>query len=325
MNPKLSIIILNWNGKEYLQDCLASVFAQEYDNFKVILVDNHSTDDSVSFVRQNFPKAEIIELSENYGFAKGNNIGIKYALEKYNPDYIFLLNNDTKIVQKDALQKLIEIAETDKKTGILGCRLIYPDGKIQNIGMELKPLSRAITVWIKSLKGPRRESYTVDIVMGAAFLINRVVIDTIGLFDEDFSPLYYEETDYCMRARRQGYLIKVAPSIAVIHYAGQFIKKQPHNYVSLIFKKNSIKFITLHFPLYLIILRILYELYLFLRYLPYLILERQDKTAEASIFNIRIRHNLREALLFYLRPFLFSKKELKRVISKRGCKHKIWY
>ena len=129
LTSKLSIIIVNWNGVTYLKSCLISIFDQSYNNFKVILVDNGSTDNSVDFVTHNFPAVKIIALDSNSGFVRGNNIGIKYALEKNNSEYVLLLNNDTQMIRKDFLEKLIEVADNDKKIGILGCKIIFPDGR----------------------------------------------------------------------------------------------------------------------------------------------------------------------------------------------------
>jgi len=109
MNPKVSIIIGNWNGKEYLKDCLKSVFDQQYLNFKVILVDNGSVDNSLEFVKKNYSAVEIISLDKNYGFAKANNIGIKHALKKYNPSYVLLQNNDTILLKDNAFTELINV------------------------------------------------------------------------------------------------------------------------------------------------------------------------------------------------------------------------
>lgn len=130
MNPKVSIIILNWNGEEYLEDCLTSVLNQTYEDSEIIVVDNNSTDNSLEFIKDKFPKAEVIALEKNYGFAKGNNIGIKYALNKYNPNYVLLLNTDIEILDNRTLATVVEIAEQDALSGIVGCTLVYPDGSI---------------------------------------------------------------------------------------------------------------------------------------------------------------------------------------------------
>lgn len=325
MNPSISIIILNWNGREYLQDCLASVFNQGYDNFKVIFVDNHSTDDSVDFVRQNFPNAEIITLDENYGFAKGNNIGIKHTIEKHNPDYIFLLNNDTIIVKKDVLKQLIDIAESDKKIGILGCRLIFCNGRIQYVGTQVKLLSPLGIKWIEPFKKIPHEAYEVYSASGAAFLIKRFVINRIGLFDEGFSPLYYEEIDYCARARKAKFLVKMAYSLEIMHHHGGSSRNKPPEYLNFVLRTNSIRFALLNFPLPLLIVRIFYEFYLLLKYLPANILERKHKDISIAPFNLRIRQNFKNSLIFLFNPYAINLKNLRDIIYKRVFRTKKIY
>ena len=101
--PLVSLIIVNWNGKKWLRNCLDSVYSQNYKNFEVIFVDNASTDDSVDFVKDNYPETKIIQNEDNYGFAKGNNIATRIAKGKY----LFFLNNDTK-VGKNFLTELVK-------------------------------------------------------------------------------------------------------------------------------------------------------------------------------------------------------------------------
>lgn len=121
--PKVSIIILNYNGRKYLRDCLGSIEKNtNYPNYEVIMVDNGSTDDSVEFVRKNFPWVKIIEVRKNKGFAAGNNIGIRHTKS----DYVFLLNPDT-IVQQGWLSKAIETAESDPTIGIVGAIPVHMD------------------------------------------------------------------------------------------------------------------------------------------------------------------------------------------------------
>ena len=126
MNSQVSIIIVNWNGREYLSECLKSVFNQSYDNFKVILVDNGSTDCSVEFVKNNFSHVQVISLDKNYGFAKGNNIDMKEALKDKDVQYIALLNNDTK-VEKNYLVELIKVMSSDNKIGICALKMLRMD------------------------------------------------------------------------------------------------------------------------------------------------------------------------------------------------------
>ncbi len=100
-NPKVGVIILNWNGKEILEKCLDSLKKTDYDNMHILVVDNASTDGSVEMVKKNYPWVEVLELDKNYGFAKGNNEGVRYFMRKYKDmEYIVLLNNDMEIIDK---------------------------------------------------------------------------------------------------------------------------------------------------------------------------------------------------------------------------------
>lgn len=323
MNPKVSIIILNWNGEQYLEECLSSVYAQIYPNFEVLFVDNHSTDGSIEFVRKNYPDVEIIALDKNYGFAKGNNIGIKYALQKYSPDYILLLNNDIKIVHEDCFKKLVEAAENDDKIGILGCKLIYPDGTIQHLGSKVT--SSGIYV-LRDLNQVQSEPYEVYDVMGAIFLIKKSVIDKIGLLDEDFSPFFGEETDYCVRAKKSGYLIKIVPTVEVVHYLRKSVEKQLPTYVSLIQRKNSIRFMLLNSSLSEIVYRIFYD---FLFCIPSIFFEHKNKSKRITPWNLRIRSDWKSGLngsKILLKAYLINIINIKEISTKRiNRTKKLWF
>ena len=113
---KAAIVIVNWNGKKFLRNCLDSVYKQTYKNFQLYFVDNGSIDGSSEFVKENYPRTMIMQLDKNYGFAKPNNIAIKEAFKDKSVEYIVCLNNDT-IVDKNWLKELIKTALKDKKIG----------------------------------------------------------------------------------------------------------------------------------------------------------------------------------------------------------------
>lgn len=320
---KVSVIIINWNGKEYLRNCLDSTFKQSYGDFKVVLVDNGSIDGSVEFVRENYPGVEIIALDENYGFAKGNNIGIKHVLWKDSPDYVLLLNNDIRIVQEDCLEKLVEVAENDDEIGILGCKLVYPDGTVQHLG------SKSTLSGIYVLTDPEEvssEPYEVYDVMGAAFLIKKSVIDKIGLLDEGFSPFLCEETDYCIRARKAGYLTKVVPTREVIHYLNKSIDKQSSVYVSLIRKKNSIRFMFLNAPLSKVAYTAFYD---FFFYVPSAFFRRRNRDKRITPWNLTVRPNWKNRLnsmRLLFKAYFINMANIKEIIGKRiNRAKKLWF
>ncbi|MBW7957118.1 MAG: glycosyltransferase family 2 protein [Deltaproteobacteria bacterium] len=215
--PKVHLIILNWNGKKDTIECLESVGKLSYPNFETIVVDNGSSDGSVEAIKEKFPGLRLIETGENLGFAEGNNVGIRYAL-KNGAEYVFLLNNDTTI-EPDALGHLVDFAEKDEKVGIVGPKILFysEPGRIWFAG--------GIVDFDKgsSHRGGGRpddgkfdEAVETDYITGCAFLIKAGVISEVGLMSPDYF-LLFEETDWCLRARRAGYRIFYVPGARVYH------------------------------------------------------------------------------------------------------------
>lgn len=224
--PKVSIIIVNWNGKEYLGACLTSVLDQTYPNYDVILVDNGSTDDSIEFVSEKYPEVKTIKLDKNHGFAKGNNIGIKEALkDEKNEKYIALLNNDTN-VDKNWLSELVKAAETENsKVGIYASKILKMDkltidstGHVFKFGMIVDRGHNKID----------REQYDdkLDVIgaCAAACLYKREMLGEIGLFDESFFA-YFEDADLSWRAYKNRWKARYVPTSVVYHKGGGTSKK----------------------------------------------------------------------------------------------------
>ncbi len=215
--PSVAIIILNWNGREDTLACLESLARLEYPSFHIIVVDNGSTDGSPETIRRAFPQTEVLETGANLGYAGGNNRGLKAALARPFP-YILLLNNDT-LVAPDFLTHLVRAA--DRTAGIVGPTIYYADrpeviwtaggaidwrrGDTRMIGLDAVDRGQFGTV-------PRE----VDFVSGCAMLVRRDVPERIGLLDERFF-LYYEEVEWCVRARRAGFRILHVPQAKVWH------------------------------------------------------------------------------------------------------------
>jgi hypothetical protein len=326
IGPKITIIIVNWNGKEFLKDCLDSVLKQSYENFKILFVDNNSTDSSVEFVKAHFNRVDILTLNNNYGFAKANNIGIKYSLSQYSPDYFFLLNNDTRIIGEDVLKKLAGFLEEDKNIGIAGCKLVYPDGRVQNMHAKLSPFSLTGLIPLPPSPADTHDLYEVDTIGGAAFFIRRSVVDTIGLFDEGFSPFFGEEIDFCVRAKRNGYLVKMAPEIEIVHYGSQTVKKYSFGYVSWATKKNCLRFMLLNFPLFLLLIRCFCEFFFIFRHMLTGIWERKDKKAGVSFFNLRFRPQWRDNLMFLIDAYLVNIRNSREIAWKRNHRdERLWF
>ena len=243
----VAIIIVNWNQKKPLATCLSSLKNKTaYADYHVIVVDNGSSDGSVQVVKEDFPWADVIALNKNYGFSIGNNKGIAHALKKYNPQYILLLNNDTEIVQNDWLSEMVAVAESEVNVGVVGCKLIYPDGKTQYIGTKITV--KGLT-WINpSSEGSLPKVFDVDAVLGACFLIKRDVIDKIGFLDVGFSPFVHEESDFCMRAKKAGYRTRMVLSVRVVHFWKMSVGKVNSAYVEYVVRRNAIRFMLLNFP-----------------------------------------------------------------------------
>jgi GT2 family glycosyltransferase len=218
--PLVAIIIVVFNNADDTINCLSSLETLSYSNFQIILVDNGSKDDVLIRVRNRFPNTIIIENGENLGYAGGGNVGIKFAVENLNAEYYLILNSDIVILDKDFLTHLIAAFKGNKTIGVVapivknllaphsiqcaGIKLNYYFGRARLI-TSIKP----IPIW-------------TDAVHGCAFMLNREVLDTVGLFDENFY-LYWEETDYCIRVRQAGKRLLVNPDTYVLHRSGASI------------------------------------------------------------------------------------------------------
>lgn len=212
--PFVSIIIVNWNGKKYLKDCLNSVFSQTYPNYEVVFVDNASTDGSVKYIKENFSKVKIVVNKENLGFAKGNNVGIEVAKGKY----IVTLNNDT-TVEPHWLEELVKVAENDEKTGICASKILWMDKPniIYSTGLVLK---YGCTVADRGhLEEDRGQYEKVQQVFGAcacSALYRKKMLNEIGPFDETYFA-YYEDSDLSWRAQNAGWKAVYVPTSICYH------------------------------------------------------------------------------------------------------------
>jgi len=235
MQFDVSLIIVNWNTRDILRDCLASVFAQTTGiDFEVIVIDNASSDGSAEMVKQEFPQVILIENEQNKGFAAANNQGMRIAKGRY----ILLLNSDT-IVLDGAIQKTLAFAEQHPQAAVVGCKVLNPDRTLQptcfmfpsllNLVLsstylyKLFPKSRffgreRMTWW------DRNDVRPVDVVTGCFMLVRREAIDKVGMMDEDYF-MYGEETDWCWRFQKAGWENLFFPDAQIIHLGGQSSKQ----------------------------------------------------------------------------------------------------
>ncbi len=212
--PSVQLIVLNWNGRAYLNACLAALSRLTYTNYNILLVDNDSTDDSVDFVRRRFPHVPILQNEKNLGYAGGNN----RALRALDNDYAVLVNPDI-VVEANWLSELITAMHADPSIAIAGCKLHYPGGKmIQHAGGSIShpqamPVHRGIH---ETDTGQFDAVLDVDYVTGATIAIGRTALQNIGPLDEGYF-MYFEEADWCARARAAGYRVVYIPRAAAVH------------------------------------------------------------------------------------------------------------
>jgi len=222
MFPKVSIIILNWNGWPDTKECLESLSRVAYDNFEVILIDNASKDDYGLRTTDHRFKIHEIRNKENLGFAGANNQGIKLASEN-NADYVLLLNNDT-IVEPDFLTKLVAEAENDESAGIVGPLIYFYDdrNKIWSAGGKItENFTRGELIAYQEMdEGEYQTAEQVDYISGTCLLIKAEVIKKIGLISEDYF-LYYEDTDWGLRAHDAGWRSLLVPQAKIYHKASR--------------------------------------------------------------------------------------------------------
>jgi len=216
--PQAAIIVLNWNGCADTLECLGSLRRLDYPARHVV-VDNGSVDESVRIIREKFPEVELIETGANLGYAGGNNVGIRAMLER-GAKYLVLLNNDT-IMDPDALTKLIQAGESRPEAGIFGARIVAYDDPERVLYAGAVEVSEGayysfLTDCGNGAKGAGQELYPAPFVHGAGFMIRASMLAQIGLLDERYF-LYFEETDFCSRARLHGHRIVVVPSATIRH------------------------------------------------------------------------------------------------------------
>jgi len=199
----LSIVIVNYNGHRFIRRCLDSIFASEFSSYEVIVVDNHSQDDSLSLLSTYKDRIRLIVNQENLGFSKANNQGFKHCLG----EFVLLLNNDT-IVSPLAFKKMVDYLKAHDQVGALSPRLLNPDGSIQTQGSVLG-------AW--QFKSSRIRS--VSFICGAAILTRKKVLDQIGGLDENLY-FYNEDIDFCKQVKKLGYQIIYYPDSEVVHFGG---------------------------------------------------------------------------------------------------------
>lgn len=218
--PLVYIIVLNWNNYKDTAECINSLNLISYPNYRIIIVDNDSPDDSGRTLHKEFPEHIFLFNRQNLGYAGGNNIGIKKAID-LGADYSLILNNDVVIESHDFLESLISYMETYKEAGILGPKVLsYDDQDVlsdYSCSLWWNLLGRIYLPQKHKHTDPRNEGENVTRVGGCCMLIRREVFEKIGFFDDRFF-MYGEENDFCLRA-----LLK---KIGVVYYPNKEVARK---------------------------------------------------------------------------------------------------
>ena len=272
----VSIVIVGWNVRDLLRNCLDSVYKQtEGIRYEVIYVDNASHDESIEMVKESFPETIIITNTTNQGFVKANNQGFEIAKGRY----VLLLNSDT-IILDNAIAKTVAFADSHTEAAAVGCKVLNPDGTPQAITCFMFPsvlnlllsstylykifpkskfFGRELMTW-----WDKNEVREVDAVAGCYMLVRKEAIDQIGVLDQRYF-IYAEETDWCYRLKENGWKVLFTPEPEIIHYGGQTTKQIAAKF-RLQLSGSILIFMKLHrSKLSFLFARILIALFFFLR------------------------------------------------------------
>ena len=249
---KLSVVIVSYNVKYYLEQCLHSVWrAAEGIETEIYVVDNHSHDGSVDYLRERFPFVHVIDSNHNLGFSRANNI----ALRQCRGDYVLLLNPDT-IVGENVFHDVLSFMDDHPKAGAVGVRMMNTDGRDARESRRGEPrpltafykMSGLCSLFPKSRRFgkyymgylPWEEPVQIEVISGAFFLLRREALDRVGLLDEDFF-MYGEDIDLSCRVRAAGFENWYFP-VRILHYKGESTKKTSFKYVHVFYDAMLIFF-----------------------------------------------------------------------------------
>ena len=276
----LSILIVNWNVKDLLSDCLRSIFEHTNNlNFEVIVVDNNSPDQAEvnKMMRENFPQVKYIPNHKNLGFAKANNQAMVLAQGQF----ILLMNPDTEL-RENSLLRVVNFVKENEEIGICGCKILNSDHTIQPSVRSFPTLASQVLIMLKLhhfLAGQKvlrqyflkdfdyNKPQEVDQVRGAFFLIRKKVIDKIGLLDDGYW-IWFEEVDYCRRAKDVSWQVFYLPTAEVFHHWGQSFQKQERIKKQFWFNNSLLRYFWKHESFFsFLLLLILYPISLLITFL----------------------------------------------------------
>lgn len=323
----LTIIIVAWNVRHYVEQCLDSVFKGTNGiTFEVIYVDNGSTDGTVEWVKNKYPEVIIIQNSQNLGFIKSNNQAIRIARGRY----VLLLNSDT-IVLDNAVAKAVKFADSNPSAAVIGCKVLNPDKSLQRscfMHVSLLNLFLAATYLYKLFPKSRffgRERMTwwnfeksrqVDVVVGCFSLVRKTAIEQVGLMDEYFF-VYGDDIDWCYRFKQSGWHVMYTPDPQIIHYGGQTTKVLSNPFTLQLYGAQLQYFSKWH-PKQLFVARILTFLYFSFR-VPVMISLALFSRSNRRIFLLRASTYLKGAFysLVDWPHLLMNEQEVKASLQHR--------
>ena len=259
----LSIVIVNYNVKEFLQNLIESIQkASKNISTEIIVVDNDSDDGSIEIVQQKYPFVNLIKNKQNLGFGKANNIGLKISRGKY----ILMINPDT-IVKEDTFVKMIEFFEANKEVGLAGCKVLNPDGTLQlacrrgfpGVWTSFTKVTGLSSLFPKSKLFAKynltyldeNKSYEVDAISGAFMFMRKEVYESVGGFDPEFF-MYGEDIDLCYRVQKAGYKVYYVHSTEIIHYKGESTKRSSIDETKVFYDAMNL-FVKKHFSSYFLV------------------------------------------------------------------------
>lgn len=287
----LSIVIVNYNAKKFLNDCFSSVFNTiRRINYEVIVIDNNSSDNSVEFIKRNYHNVKLIINNNNVGYAKANNQGIKIA----QGNFILLLNPDTVVFDK-SIHKMVYYIKKNINIGILGCRVMNPGNKLQwdSCGKFLTPLTlflkqsaiekcfpysrflgqRLMRYW------KRNSSRLIDWVSGVCMLIRRQTIENIGMLDVRFFA-YMEDMDFCRRATKKNWQVYFIHDAKILHNLSISWKQRSEKHLFTSLTSESRYFEKYYGKLGMLFFKLLYLCGSYLRFFINIIANNKEKARD---------------------------------------------
>lgn len=252
----LSIIIVNWNSKDYLQKCIASILAWTSDiKYEIVVIDSASFDGVDKMLKQCYPQVRFIQSDRNIGFAKANNTAFKVS----SGSHTLFLNPDTELVSP-AVNILFDHMHTLPRAGAIGCTLLNSDGSLQTSCIQsfptilnqllssefLRALFPKSPLWgMASLFGAKDGPAEVEVISGACIMLRRTLFDQVGLFSEDYF-MYAEDLDLCYKIRQAGYTNYYIPNAAAIHFGGGSTEKRPSDFSVVMMRESVWRFMKKH-------------------------------------------------------------------------------